>query len=1047
MQKNEKKYTLLNKTTGYPKPYEIGLDEVIKYLKGELKDWGENEKNEYKSEMDHIADLYRKMGIAEKNNDPSHREIEAEYRAKKLEQPCFIAGAIFDANMSKSKQGYYSISKEFIKTYNYCIVIDIDDKDQKPNSNYDVERSFKELSNDKLVHLMFRSPSRKGLKILINIKDRLEINECIKNNRVKDIDILRELHALIYAELKSYFLDKYDLITDKSCKDINRKCIFSLDPNYYINPNYEEFVFDAPIPKKAVKKKNKKNENRVVENDFSTAKKVDHLENILKFCKDNKVSLTLEYADWINLCWFLISFVDDENTALKYFLDFSSIDDIFDEGEASTKFYHLKNDFDTSCNYSLSKYLKIVQKSGYVLSEEERLIIQNKNIKYCAKEGYDYFNFKYDHTFVVNKYISEKYNEIKAAFNNNINVLKAPAGAGKSKLMETYIMDEYRDKNVCFLSLKTGLLDQQYNQYIINKQINVWKNYDENYCNPINVLNQKGNIVFSTIQSFHKLNSIIWDLIIVDEAHLLVDYSKLGASVYSKFSTIYELLEKSKFIFLSATPEKFISSINNLSYNYINIKINNYQKTKIDLVYTSKTFDLLFEKMELNKSYNRTNIIYLNDKKKGEKLRDELFTNNQIEAVLLNTQTKKDVDFKNIVNNELIEIGKTYIVTSIFSEGLNILNNDEFDIYIIDNYTTYVENVYQLVNRFRDRDAVKNIYYITTPPSNGSGKWKKIDGMRTWIKDNKKYDEIYDGFRLELEFKACENTLKDINFEQLNKRRISNAEDFVEIYINRFFLATKMYDQFMKYIKCNKLYFESYIEYFFDINDKTYEKRDSKRNELYRQNKVDLRHEYSKNRKLYHYMFETGFNKISEQLFFEFLNSENQFSDIEVHQQMDVFNAFFKKNYDEFKKIYNREMEILEIKKLYQKSNIKYVTDVSVDDYIFEHGVKYDSMKNKLESYLVNKMEDKDLESLDFIQKNEYKNIVKFIDTHKIKGKKYDYILNSQIRGFMEKTNQMVLGSKHIGNISNMIGWEQAFQKIDGKNYRCIRSCGLKLYR
>ncbi len=1038
MHKNEKKYTLLNKTTGYPKPYEIGLDEVIKYLKGELKDWGENEKNEYKSEMDHIADLYRKMGIAEKNNDPSQREIEAEYRAKKLEQPCFIAGAIFDANKSKSKQGYYSISKEFIKTYNYCIVIDIDEKAQKPNSNYDVERSFKELSNDKLVHLMFRSPSRKGLKILINIKDRLEINECIKNNRVKDIDVLWELHALIYAELECYFLDKYDLITDLSCKNINRKCIFSLDPNYYINPDYEEYVFDAPIPRKAVKKKNKKNENRVIENDFSKAEKISHLENILKYCIDNKVSLTKSYTNWINFGWFLISFVSDENTGLKYFLDFSAIDISFDQYEASTKFHQLKNNFDTSFTYSLSKYLKIVEKSGYVLSEEERLIIQNKNIKYYAKEGYDYFNFKYDHTFVVNEYIKEKYHEIKAAFNNNINVIKAPAGAGKSKLMETYIMDEYRDKNVCFLSLKTGLLDQQYNQYV-NEQINVWKNYDENYCNHINVLNQKGNIVFSTIHSFHKLKSINWDLIIVDEAHLLVDYSKLGATFCSNFSTLYELLETGKFIFLSATPEKFISSINNLNYNYIDIKINNYQKTKINLVYTSKTFDLLFEKLELNKSYNRTNIIYLNDKKKGEKLRDDLFTNNQIEAVLLNTQTKKDVDFKKIINEELIEIGKTYIVTSIVSEGLNILNKNACDIYIIDNYTTYIENVYQLVNRFRNREVVKNVYYITTPPSHGSGKWKIIEGKKTWVKDDKKYDDIYDGFKLELEFKACENTLKYIDYEKLKKRRISNAEDFVGININRFFLANKMYDQFMKYIKCNKLYFESYIEYFFDIQDKTYEKRDSKRNELYHQNKVDLRHEYSKNRKLYHYMFETGFNKISEQLFFEFLNSENQFSDIEVHQQMDVFNAFFKKNYDEFKKIYTREIEILEIKKMYQKKNIKYVTDVLVEDYIFEHGVRYDSMKNKLGSYLVNKLDDKDLESLDLVHKKEYKKIVEFIESNKIKGKKCDYIFNSEIRDFMVRTNLIVVGKNYIGDIANMIGWTQDFIKIKGKSHRCLK--------
>lgn len=106
--------------------------------------------------------------------------------------------------------------KENIINHSGLIQIDLDNLEN-------ISLIKNSLIKDDYSFAVFESPSGKGLKVLVKIPP--EIN----------------LHEKHFLELEKYYLIVFQLIIDKSCKDISRLMFLCSDKNIFINKNSKEY--------------------------------------------------------------------------------------------------------------------------------------------------------------------------------------------------------------------------------------------------------------------------------------------------------------------------------------------------------------------------------------------------------------------------------------------------------------------------------------------------------------------------------------------------------------------------------------------------------------------------------------------------------------------------------------------------------------------------------------------------------------------------------------------------------------------------------------
>jgi hypothetical protein len=73
------------------------------------------------------------------------------------------------------------------------------------------------LQDDPFTHIGFISPSGNGYKVFVLVEPS------------------EVFHRLIYDCFRAYYLDKYGLKVDPSCKNVGRLCFLSYDPELYVN--------------------------------------------------------------------------------------------------------------------------------------------------------------------------------------------------------------------------------------------------------------------------------------------------------------------------------------------------------------------------------------------------------------------------------------------------------------------------------------------------------------------------------------------------------------------------------------------------------------------------------------------------------------------------------------------------------------------------------------------------------------------------------------------------------------------------------------------
>ena len=100
-------------------------------------------------------------------------------------------------------------NKEGLKKHSGFICLDIDD-------SADLGKDWDNVTQDKHTYGAFKSASGLGIAVLIKINPKK--------------------HLESFLSLERYYLEKFQIILDKSCKDVTRPRFVSYDLNAYINP-------------------------------------------------------------------------------------------------------------------------------------------------------------------------------------------------------------------------------------------------------------------------------------------------------------------------------------------------------------------------------------------------------------------------------------------------------------------------------------------------------------------------------------------------------------------------------------------------------------------------------------------------------------------------------------------------------------------------------------------------------------------------------------------------------------------------------------------
>jgi len=212
----------------------------------------------------------------------------------------------------KSKFPYVCFSGTFAKrsnddllSYSGLLTLDLDDLNN-------VETVVMQLSHDKLLdlRLLFRSPSGNGLKAIIQT-----------NGKVED-------HLSYFNAYSNYLKRNYQLVVDKSGKDLARACFLCHDPQAQSNDLTEEISFPMLewLEIKSLKSPPKSSYR-------------EYVNAAVQLIKNQNIDITANYQDWITLGFALADEFGEDGRAL--FHEFSSMNTEYNSSEADEKYSSL----------------------------------------------------------------------------------------------------------------------------------------------------------------------------------------------------------------------------------------------------------------------------------------------------------------------------------------------------------------------------------------------------------------------------------------------------------------------------------------------------------------------------------------------------------------------------------------------------------------------------------------------------------------------------------------------------------------------------------
>lgn len=180
-------------------------------------------------------------------------------------------------NVIKKNLDYFTFSGRFKKRlteslieHSGIICLDFDDIDPEEYFDYICQQDF--------ILACFRSPSGKGLKVLVKIQPNL--------------------HLQSFMALTKFF-ELASLVVDKSGKDVTRACFVSYDPQAYLNLESSLFTFETTL--NTPEKLPTNNEQRIDQEEKNTAnsKEFERLKNLKRvlFCVEQIEAGKIDITD------------------------------------------------------------------------------------------------------------------------------------------------------------------------------------------------------------------------------------------------------------------------------------------------------------------------------------------------------------------------------------------------------------------------------------------------------------------------------------------------------------------------------------------------------------------------------------------------------------------------------------------------------------------------------------------------------------------------------------------------------------------------------
>ncbi len=277
----------------------ISQDEIIRRITGD---------EELKTEVSEIRRLTKRY---EQSNDLADRN---EKEAQKTKLPAFVPAGEFSHRKTHSLTKYWG-----------RIVMDIDHiKDPERL------RAMIKSNHEPSVIMAFLSPSGTGLKVI----HQLEYPE------LKSIEETVDFHKQAFVSLINLYKSKYRVTEiDLSGSDLCRLCYYSYDDKAYYNPDAKGWAF--VYNRKSIS--TEPNLNSRIEGYYLRFNNDDEhssysvVQNIIKWCVSENISLLEHYNDWIKAMFVLKNSFSYSNTGLELFLQLSSTSSKFRQEECIKK--------------------------------------------------------------------------------------------------------------------------------------------------------------------------------------------------------------------------------------------------------------------------------------------------------------------------------------------------------------------------------------------------------------------------------------------------------------------------------------------------------------------------------------------------------------------------------------------------------------------------------------------------------------------------------------------------------------------------------------
>ena len=739
-----------------------------------------------------------------------------------------IDGAPYRSQIYDSEENCFCGIEDFTNIYGFDI--DIENVSNKYKLSKDDTISIKsdiDIIIEKLSYLSFfiyRSISKTGIHLFMDSGI---------HNKPKDADDWKKTRMLLATylqyELKNIIDLNYKYSVDEGAKDITRLFKLNEDKNYYFNttiispyliPELSD-EYDIALQKKT------NNEKTIFKNTKKTYKEIEKT-IIYETDLHSDFNFNIDYLDKYDNE--LRNFFQKNNAGysatIKTFAALVKMNDtqLLFINEVYRR-YMLSNtpgflEAMTSSPHSIREYIR--EKQGTMTTGYWRYIFKGCEVPYLdplivIKHKSRTSNKKEEEIILDSgEKLSDQIDIVNNIIDNNqLVILDAGAGLGKTWWSRLYIED--REMNVLFLATKRMLLRQVYNDF---KKYNINKPLYRNWSYPHNLVEysedfdkytddiefKKSNIFISTLRSAEKIKEKI-DIIFVDESHLL------GSSMEYKEnerSFIEDNIKRgTKIVFMTATPKRTLLALS--LHNHVHLKVYKKEdKPKVRFLKTRNQYNTIVNQSMMNNILNAKAgvIIFRNNKNELENIKKEInFRKPERKVKIVNSET----DNTNILTRNVLEYDTIYLVTSVISEGINILNNNENWILLLAPNISNgidVELMYQFVKRFRDASIKTDINIIGAPikiNSEDEDIYQKLS-----LENFNRYDEFSQKYNIanEMLIDGYSDVVDTINVIENDKK---------EKYIDTFAISETVYSKEVEYT--SKIYSRllKALEYYFDV--------------------------------------------------------------------------------------------------------------------------------------------------------------------------------------------------------------------------------------